>query len=102
MVKFCIGNINPGNVSSTYMSSILNMMGDKSRPEHQMVAYLAKNDAGPYLDVARNYVVAQFMAQDADYLLFVDSDIEFRPGDVHALLDRAERTNRAVVGGWVI
>ena len=33
----------------------------------------------PYISYARNILTGQFMASDKDYLLFIDSDVEFEP-----------------------
>lgn len=44
---------------------------------------------------ARNAAVAHFLSTDCTHLLFIDSDIEFSPGDVIKLIQSKER----VVGG---
>lgn len=101
MITYCIGNINPGQVRSTYMSSVIDTMADRSRPDLQFKGLLQKNDSGPYLDVMRNHVVGHFLEQtDADVLVFVDSDMVFRPTDIHQLLDSFDVEGVDVMGGW--
>jgi hypothetical protein len=36
----------------------------------------------------RNLCVADFLTSGADYLLFIDSDIEFEPGTIQAMIDK--------------
>ena len=40
----------------------------------------------PYVPYARNILTARFLARDEDYLLFIDSDLEFEPECVLKML----------------
>lgn len=49
---------------------------------------------------ARNYAASALLADpEGDALLFIDSDIQFQPSDVRALLDHMDRVGPCVVGG---
>ena len=51
------------------------------------------------LPAARNTVVERFLKSDADWLLWVDSDMGYAPADVYKLLAAADPTSRPIVGG---
>lgn len=68
--------------------------------------YWVPQACGPYLDMGRNDTVRKFYDQcpDAEFLLFVDSDIQFTPDDVRRLVAAARDIHDAsgvwpVVGG---
>lgn len=48
---------------------------------------------------ARNYQVDEFLRSDATHLMFIDSDIQFHPNDVLALLYLCDGVNKKVVTG---
>lgn len=55
-----------------------------------------KNEAGWWfndvygvsLDIARNYLISQFLNSDSKYLLFIDNDCVFHPGAINRLISR--------------
>jgi hypothetical protein len=99
MTLFCVGNIHPGVVRTEFMQSMIGLL---QQPKHDsygtVLAEFITKDSGPYLDVARNYVVERFLATDADVLLFVDSDIEFDPEQAHRIVAEVSAV-APVVGG---
>lgn len=104
--RFCVGNINPGTVTSAYMTSILALMQDDTTIDlvtrhgvRRFEQLIVNSPAGPYLDTERNVVVNRFMGCDADVLVFIDSDIAFAPDDVYRLVDLCT-PDTPVVGGW--
>lgn len=48
---------------------------------------------------ARNQAIEGFLARDADWLFFVDTDMGFTPDTVERLLAVADKTDRPIVGG---
>jgi hypothetical protein len=54
---------------------------------------------GCYLDDNRNELVRDFLKLKADYLLMVDTDIEFEPHDVYQLYNEAQQNDRQIIGG---
>lgn len=106
--RFCIGNINPGNVRFEFMMSMIRLIQDdrKVAPDwdageevRAFEQFIVNAPAGPYLDAERNVVVNRFMQCDADVLVFVDSDIAFKPSDIYSLVALCTESD-PVVGGW--
>lgn len=82
-----LGNINPGTVTTAFMKSVL------AAHDAGVFSHLLMHESGPYLDVGRNVVTSKFYENHTDdYLLFVDSDVIFKPEDVTNLLAHAEPT----------
>lgn len=99
---FALGNINPGDVRAEFMQSVIAVIQnpvDETRGT-RFVELLSKIH-GPYLDVGRNYVVEKFLAGDAEVLLFVDSDMEFTPDQVHEAVSQVS-IGRPVIGGLYV
>ncbi len=48
---------------------------------------------------ARNLLVQDFIESDADYLMFIDSDINFEPDDILRLMAWAQDTKKGIVAG---
>lgn len=97
-VTFCVGNINPGNVSAQFMHSMFGLMQEPVTDLARFTKYLTKTPAGPYLDCERNLVVQQFLATDADVLVFLDADMDFTVEAVHRLAAQVSE-DLPVVGG---
>ena len=69
-------------------------------PEHHgRIGGVMHQEAGPMVGEARDGVVKAFLDTDADYLVFVDADMEFPETAIHNLLDCARPVERPVVGG---
>ena len=51
------------------------------------------------LDRARNEICERFLETKAEWLLFIDADMQFKPQDIRKLLLSAHPTKRPVVGG---
>lgn len=101
MTSFCLGNINPGEVRAEFMQSVLGVMTSPRPDDLELVEFITKTH-GPYLDVGRNFVVQRFLSgTDADVLLFVDSDMEFTPGDVHGIVRKCSAA-QPVIGGMYV
>lgn len=87
--RVLIGNINPGSLSSATAKGLL----DAQAAGHRILIY----ESAPYLDRGRNIVVAAAMDQRDtlgwDWLLFIDSDIEFNANHIATLL--APTTHRS-------
>ena len=58
------------------MTSMCKLVADLTRAGIKMDMNTLKS---PYVSYARNILTAQFMKSDKDYLLFIDSDVEFEP-----------------------
>lgn len=99
MNKVALANISPGLISLPTVRSILGAQGGASASP--VVANLMVG-AGPYLDIERNRIMVTFLedpiCDQADVLLWYDSDIEFTPEHVHAVAE-ACTPDTPVVGG---
>jgi hypothetical protein len=76
-----------GNCSALYalsMAELSNLCGAYSIPIQWNFSY---NDA--LITRARNELVKNFLKSNADYLIFIDGDIQFNPYDVLCLVDFA-------------
>jgi len=97
-----IGNINAGSLRTEFVQSLIQA---QSHPDIEglgvkLEGFLLQS-CGPYLDDGRNRVIEAFMATDAEWLLFVDSDIAFAPRDLARLVvwAREKPETRAISSG---
>lgn len=91
-----LGFITGNSVSFWFMHSVLNLF--KNDPQNRfnsdwLLAF------GPYIHANRNQLQDQFMDTGRDWLLMVDNDIVFTPGDVFALYDEADKRGPGVYAG---
>lgn len=90
--------IHPGTVRGEFLDSVVGLYkhhADGDIPEITTLNSLSVC-SGPLISRARNQVLEQFLARPTyTHLLCVDSDIQFTPGDVQALLAH----NLPFVGG---
>jgi len=82
-----LGTICGGSLRVEYVNS---MIQTATHPETGVRATIIE-PYGPYLDDGRNVVIERALARgEFDYLLFVDSDISWRPEDVCKIVAAAE------------
>lgn len=78
--RIIVANINRGQISANTMIGIIQSL------QANVIHGLVVVESGPYLDAGRNKAVANAMqVPDWDWLLFIDSDIEFEPAHVTTL-----------------
>lgn len=100
-----IAYIHPGQVSSYFTESLLatvfydfaqEAMGNRPR----RIANVYQEWSSANVSEARNSVTKRFLERnDADWLLWIDSDMQWSPPAVDVLLDAADPNERPVVGG---
>jgi hypothetical protein len=66
-VSICLAYVHPGFVRNEFMASVLAMMPVE----------IVSVESGTNLQTARNECVRRFLLTDADYLFFVDTDMEW-------------------------
>src|SRR6266446_5396104 len=98
-----LGYCHHGLVHEPFMQSVLGFALLDSQTRRVCKATLPADSL--YLPIARNEIVKQFLAQsEADWLLFVDTDIIFTPSHVYDLFDRRDDTHQIIAGlyfAWV-
>jgi hypothetical protein len=91
-----LGFITGNSISFWFMHSVLNLF--KNDPQNRFNSdWLLV--FGPYIHANRNQLQEQFMDTGRDWLLSVDNDIIFTPGDVFALYDEAAKRGPGVYHG---
>jgi len=95
--QICIGTICGGSVRVEYLHGLISAISAQDTP----VGRVLIEPSGPYLDDARNSVVAKFLdTTKLTYLLFIDSDIYFTLDDVRAIYDFARLQHKfCIVSG---
>jgi len=91
-----IGFCYPGDVSGSFMLSVLDMYADPkldlAYPPHAILGGVNVQDH-------RNAIVESFMASDGEWLLFLDADMSIGPASLRRLIDSADPVECPVVGG---
>jgi hypothetical protein len=91
-----LGFITGSSVNFWFMHSVLNLFKNDPRNRFNADWLLV---FGPYIHANRNQLQEQFMDTGRDWLLMLDNDMVFTPGDVFALYDEAERRGPGVYSG---
>jgi len=74
-----------GACNALYMTSLLNLQAVFGKAGHEAMVSVLVNES--LITRGRNALVNQFMKTDADYLFFIDSDIQFFGDQVLPMLD---------------
>jgi hypothetical protein len=90
----CAAYIHPGEVRGEFAASLF--VSAKEIPE---LMGLAVRQSGPRVAAARNRIVREFLLTKFEWLLFIDSDMDWTPQHVRYLLETADAAERPVVGG---
>lgn len=103
--RYAIGYIHPGQVSSYFCTSMLTTMlwdfEQSGARGGRRIANVYQEWSSANVSASRNIVTQRFLDRpdDGDWLLWIDSDMEWTPTDVDMLLDAADPVERPVVGG---
>lgn len=97
--KVALVNLNPGEVRVEFLQSLLDtMIGDIN--SRRVLSHIRPVIAGPLLDIYRNRAVEWFIKEsDAEWMLFIDSDVVWKLEDLYKLLDSADPIHAPVVSG---
>ena len=87
----------PGHTTAAFTSSIAAALLDHRVRDRICDAVACTS--GPLVAAARNVLVREFLATDAEWLLMLDADMVFRPDAVLDLLVSADPIQRPIVGG---
>jgi len=96
-MTIAIGYIHGGSVDQPFMESLHRFLAFDSMSRKLTLG--VGQVKGPYLDDNRNELARDFLKIPADYLLSLDTDIEFDPRGVYEMLDDMERHDRAIESG---
>ncbi len=99
--KVFICNINPGEVKSLFVESLMALIFH-DRQHWQRVHSFQMMTFGPSLGVGRNVLVDGFLKTDADWMLMIDSDMSFPPDALDRLALHADKDKRPIVGGLCV
>ena len=72
-----------GQCHGSYTKSIADLMTVCTRHQIELKLFFMFNES--LITRARNYLADEFLRSDFDYLMFIDSDIQFEPYDVLVL-----------------
>lgn len=93
MANVAIGVIADDKVDSDFVRCLLQLLGQRGGDIKGRVVYT--QGAAGRLDVARHVVTASFMNQtDADYLLWLDADMQFTIQDYDHLVEAAREAEK--------
>ena len=95
--KIAIGYILGDMVDGPFMNSVLRFLEFDGR--NRKLTMGAGFHKALYLDDKRNELVRDFLKINADYLMMVDSDIEWEPENIYQLIDEAEQNGRDILTG---
>ena len=93
--------IHPGQVSSYFTESMIaSLFYDNNANRPPRIANIYQEWSSANVSAPRNIVTQRFLDKnDADWLLWIDSDMQWSPFDIDALLDAADPKERPVIGG---
>ncbi len=93
-----VGYVHPAEVSAFFHQSMLALaLADSCGPRR--IVNIVHEFSSANISHARNEIVRKFLAGPGDWLLFVDSDMNFEPDLIEALLFNADPTKAPIVGG---
>ena len=95
--RVAVGYLHPGQTSALFTNSLIGMLlYDRSR--EQRICSVLNEWSSANVSQSRNAIVEQMLAGPADWLLFIDSDMEFGPDALDALLHVADPEKAPIVG----
>lgn len=92
-------NLNPGEVRVEFLQCLMETwVGDHN--DRRLISHIRAMVGGPLISIYRNQAVEWFLTDtNADWLLFIDSDIVWKLSDIYTLYDCADHSIFPVVAG---
>lgn len=101
MPSVALAMINPGKVTHETFESFVKILSRKN--EAIRPSMILTKRSGALIQIARNEIVREFLSnEDMEWLLWVDSDIEFPPDIINKLLEVYYESGAKVIGGMYI
>jgi hypothetical protein len=100
-----IGYVHPGMLHQEFAQCLIDLYSHDSSAKGRHIIGGQCHVRGLYVADSRNQVCRRFLSakfpdgSQPEWLLFLDTDIVFKPEQVYQLLDAADPDERAVVGG---
>jgi hypothetical protein len=95
--KIALAYCHNGMVDEPFMESTLGFLAFDANNRKQSIGCLPER--GLYIEDNRNNIVRYLLQTDADWLLMLDTDIEFKPQQVYELFDRAKANDWPIASG---
>lgn len=92
-----IGFPHYGEVKTQFMLSVVGLVYYDAR--NRDILKTCEGYQGLYVAQNRNEIVKSFLSRPLEYLLFLDSDIEFKKDTLYTLLDIAKENNKLILTG---
>lgn len=97
--RVVLGYLHPGQVSAYFTQSLMNLLMFDQATERRVVGCLNEWSSANISD-SRNSVVRNFLGQyDAEWLLFIDSDMAFEHDALDQLFKTADPVKYPILGG---
>jgi glycosyltransferase involved in cell wall biosynthesis len=93
-----VAYVHPNDVQANFFESFVEMMVWDLAHSQRLSHRIGMRCSSGGLVEARNQVVAEFLKGDAEWLLWLDSDMGFAPDTLDQLLAAADRDERPIVG----
>lgn len=100
--KVVVAFIHPGEVSSYFLTSLVGMLlADQRHKARPNIVGLLQEWSSANVSAARNTLTRRFVDEypQADWLLWIDADMNFDPDAMDRLLAVADPNERPIVGG---
>lgn len=99
--KVVVAFIHPGEVSSYFLVSLVAMiLADQRGKEQPNIVGMLQEWSSANVSAPRNLLTSKFLDEyDADWLLWIDADMQFDADALDRLLVRADPVERPIVGG---
>lgn len=91
--------VHPTEVDASFMHSMLKVVARELLGPQRLMQWMPTRCGSGGLIAARNEVAAAFLASDAEWLWWIDTDMGFADTALEQLLETADVEQRPIVGG---
>lgn len=100
--KVHVLSINPGEVSSRYTDSLIDLVAHDVAKGYGLFAGRISLMHGSNISKGRNLLVRQFLSTDGEWALLIDSDMTFPPDLIPRMLAVATVSGARIIGGLCV
>lgn len=97
--RYVVAWLSPGENASSFTRSCQRLQAWDHANHQRLRGFVHEECGAGGISSGRNSAVRKFLATDADWLVFIDSDMGFDPWAVDQLVDVADPDERPIVGG---